>query len=153
METGNIEQPNEKIQKALDMVLEDTPEDYIFRGKRHKMRWLGNMTVRKMTHVMLTEKNEHRRNVKLCAILRLNGIFAWFRPLVYAVKWRWYAYVLDLSDTEALRVVNAAKKKVPSAASLLITILATAMTDTQMAMTRKEASATQAGQAGEPPTR
>lgn len=148
-----IEQPNDKLQLALDDIMERTPEEYIFRGKKHKMGWLSNMTVRKMSHVMLTEKNEHKRNMKICAILRINDVFAWFRPLAYMVKWRWYMYVADVTDVEALRVVNASKKKVPSVASLIITILATAMTDTKMAMTKEEAEATQAAQAGAQPTR
>lgn len=111
MDEKNIEQPKERLQRALDEVLEDTPDEYVFRGKMYKMRWLGNMTIRKMTHVMLTDRNEHRRNMKACAILRVNSLFAWFRPLVYALKWRWYYYILDLPDAEALRVINSAKKK------------------------------------------
>lgn len=153
MKQDNVEQPSDKLEEALDDILEATPEEYVFRGKKHKMGWLGNMTTRKMTHVMLKEKDEHKRNMKLCAILRVNNIFAWFRPFVYMVKWRWYMYVADLTDVEALRVVNASKKKVPLAASLIITILATAMMDTKMAKTKDEANATQAAQAGERRTR
>ena len=111
MNQDNVEQPSDKLEEALDDILEATPEEYVFRGKKHKMGWLGNMTTRKMTHVMLKEKDEHKRNMKLCAILRVNNIFAWFRPFVYMVKWRWYMYVADLTDVEALRVVNASKKK------------------------------------------
>lgn len=153
MKQKTIEQPNEKLQKALDDIMEQTPEEYTFRGKKHKMGWLGNMTIRKITHVMLEEKDEHKRNMKICAILRINDVFAWFRPFVYMIKWRWYTYVVDLTDVEALRVVNASKKKVPLAASLIITILATAMMDTMMAKTKDEANATQAAQAGGQPTR
>lgn len=148
-----MEQPQERLQSALDDIMEQTPEEYTFRGRKHKMGWLSNMTVRKITHIMLKEKNEHKRNMKICAVLRVNDIFAWFRPIVYMIKWRWYTYVTDLTDVEALRVVNASKKKVPLAASLIITILATAMMDTKMSMTKKEADATQAAQVGEQPTR
>lgn len=153
MENKEIIPPERKFEKLLDELMEATPEEYAFRGKTHKMGWLRNKTVRMMTHAMLHEENDHKRNMKLCAILRVNNVFAWFRHLVYAVKWRWYMYVLDLSDIEALRVINAAKKKVPSEASLSITILATAMMDTSMATTRKEASAIQAERGGERPSR
>lgn len=152
MKQDNIEQPDNRLQLALDDILEQTSEEYTFRGKRHKMGWLSNMTVRKVSHVMLKEKDEHKRNMKICAILRINDVFAWFRPIAYMVKWRWYTYVADITDVEALRVVNASKKKVPLAASLIITILATAMMDTKMAMTKEEVDATQAEQAGERPT-
>lgn len=152
MKQETLEQPQERLQAALDDIMEQTPEEYTFRGKKHKMGWLSNMTVRKITHIMLREKDEHKRNMKICAVLRVNDIFAWFRPIVYMVKWRWYTYVADLTDVEALRVVNASKKKVPLAASLIITILATAMMDTKMSMTKKEADAIQAAQAGEQPT-
>lgn len=152
MKQETLEQPQERLQAALDDIMEQTPEEYTFRGKKRKMGWLSNMTVRKITHIMLKEKEEHKRNMKICAVLRVNDVFAWFRPIVYMVKWRWYTYVADLTDVEALRVVNASKKKVPLAASLIITILATAMMDTKMSMTKKEADATQAAQAGEQPT-
>lgn len=149
----DIKQPSVQLQEALDEVLESTPAVYSFRGKNHKMGWLGNMTLRKLTHITLKEKDEHKRNMKLCAILRVNSVFAWFRYIVYSFKWRYYYYVLDLNDVEALRVIDAAKKKLPTLASTLITIFSTAMTDTTMAMTKKEAaSATQAEQAGEQPT-
>lgn len=153
MDDKDIKQPALQLQEALDDVLSQTPSIYTFRGKEHKMHWLSNMTLRKISHISLKEKNEHKRNMKLCAILRVNNVFAWFRYLVYAFKWRYYYYVLDLNDVEALRVVDAAKKKLPTLASTLITILSTAMTDTTMGMTKKEAaSATQAEQAGEQPT-
>lgn len=153
MDDKDIKQPALQLQEALDDVLSQTPSIYTFRGKEHKMHWLSNMTLRKISHISLKEKNEHKRNMKLCAILRVNNVFAWLRYLVYAFKWRYYYYVLDLNDVEALRVVDAAKKKLPTLASTLITILSTAMTDTTMGMTKKEAaSATQAEQAGEQPT-
>lgn len=145
-------QPNIDIERVLDGVLEQEPSDYTFRGKRRKMGWLGNMTIRKLTHITLKEKDEHKRNMKVCAILRVNGLFAWFRRLAYAFKWRYYYYVIDLTDVEALSVVNAAKKKLPTDASTLITILSTAMRDTAMAMNKAEVSVIQAGQAGEPRT-
>lgn len=147
-EDKGVAQPSMEIEQVLDGILEQEPSEYTFRGKKRKMGWLGNMTLRKLTHITLTEKDEHKRNMKVCAILRVNGLFAWFRRLAYAFRWRYYYYVIDLTDIEALSVVNAAKKKLPTDASTLITILSTAMRDTAMAMNREEASATQAGQVG-----
>lgn len=149
MDDKKIEQPSSQLQEILDTVLEQEPTVYKFRGRTHKMGWLGNMTIRKFTHISLKEKDIHKRNVKLCAALRVDSLFAWFRPLVYAIKWRYYYYVIDLPDTEVLRVLDAAKKKSPQDASTLITILSTGLQDTRMSMMRKEVSAIPAVQVGE----
>ena len=85
--------------------------------------------------------------MKICVVLLLNNI--WKIRFFYPLYWRWLYYVCDLDDVEILRVVDVCKKKIPSAASSLLTILATGMTDVMMTMTKSEAKAIQAGQAGE----
>jgi hypothetical protein len=69
--------------------------------------------------------------------------------LYYWILWRYYYYIVDLDDVEILRVLDIAKKKIQSNASLLVTILATAMTDLMMTMTKKEAQTTRQEQVGE----
>lgn len=145
-------QPEIEYQLLLDKLVENTPDVVEFRGKKKKIGWLRRHTQRKFTHITLTEKNVGKRNVKLCACVLTNDVFAWFKPLVYALRWRWYWYVIDLDDFEVLKVVDAAKKKIQYYQSELITTLSTGMRDTMMAMTTKEARAIQAAQAGEPAT-
>lgn len=148
--TKKIEQPQVQFQEVLDSVMSETPTEFEFRGKRHKIGWLKKGAVRKFTHIMLTDKNESRRNTKLCVVLLLNNF--WKILFFYPIYWRWLYYICDLDDVEVLRVVDAAKKKIPSTASYLLTILATGMTDAMMTMTRSEVRAIQAAQAGEQPT-
>lgn len=147
------EQPKLEYQQLLDDIMEATPDVVEFRGRKRKIGWLHKRTQRKFSHIMKTEGNIEKRNVKLCACILTNNIFIWFKPIVYALRWRWYWYILDLDDVEVLRVLDASKKKIQFYPSLLITTLSTEMTDVMMAMTRKEAKAIQAGQAGEQPSR
>lgn len=133
--------------------MDKTPEEVTFRGRKKKIGWLRHKTLRHFTHIMLTEENIDKRNVKLCACILTNDVFAWFRRLVYALRWRWYWYVIDLDDIEVLKVIDAAKKKIPFNQSQLITTLSTGMKDTMMAMTKQEFAFTQAAQTGEPPSR
>lgn len=144
-----VKQPEIEYQELLDRLIDETPDIVEFRGRKKKIGWLHKRTQRKFTHIMLTEKDIDKRNVKLCACILNNWVFVWFKPLFYAIRWRWYWYVSDLDDFEVLKVINAAKKKIQLYQSELITTLSTGMKDTMMAMTRREASATQAAQAGE----
>lgn len=150
-EMEKIEQPSLDIQKILDDVMAAESTDVVFLGKKRKIGWLSNGTVRRFTHVVMKEKNEAKRNCKLCALVLLNNI--WKIRLRYALLWRWLYYVKDVNAVEILRVVDVAKKKIPSTACSLLTILATGMTDVMMAMTKEEVKAIQAEQAGAQPTR
>ena len=146
-EEKKIEQPELQLQQLLDSIMSEEPTEFEFRGKRYKVGWLKKGAVRKFTHITLKEKNDSKRNVKICVVLLLNNI--WKIRFFYPFYWRWLYYVCDLDDVEVLRVVDVCKKKIPSAASSLLTILATGMTDVMMTMTKSEAKAIQAGQAGE----
>ena len=141
-----IEQPEEQLQMLLDGVLAEEPTDVEFRGKRHTIGWLTKGTMRMFSHVVMKEKNESKRNVKICVLLLLNNY--WKIRLLYWAWWRWLYYMCDLDDVEILRVVEVAKKKIPSLACSLLTILATGMTDVMMTMTKEEARATRAAQVG-----
>lgn len=148
------EQPTADIQRLLLDVMEAKPEEIQFRGKKKKIGWLHRHTQQKFSRIVLEEEDISKRNVKLCACVLSNNIFAWFFPLVYAVRWHWYRYVIDLDDTDILRVIHAAKKKIQFYQSEFITIFSTEMKDAIMAMstTKKEAEAIQAGQRGGGPT-
>lgn len=143
-----IKQPEIQYQEILDDLMSRTPDVVTFLGRKHKIGWLHRHTQRKFTHIVLKEKDPEKRNVKLCACVLTNNVFAWFKPLVYALRWRWYWYVVDLDDIEILRIIDASKKKIQYDPSLMLTILSTEMKDTMMAMIQKEARATQAVQVG-----
>lgn len=151
MDNEKLKQPSEELQRTLDLVLEAEPEKVVFMGKKRSIGWMKKGTMRKFSHVAVQEKNEWKRNVKLCAVVLLNGCFK--LKLLYWAYWRWLYYVKDPDAVEVLRIVDAAKKKIPLEAFSLITILATVMTDLMMGMTKKEVKATRAGQAGEQPSR
>ena len=147
MATKKIEQPNVELQEVLDDILNETPTEYTFRGKKRMLGWLHKGTTRKFTHIELKEKNEWKKRIKQCAVVQLNNV--WKIRFFYWLLWRYYYYIIDLDVWEVLGVLNVAKKKIQSAAFQLTTILATAMTDAMMTMTKAEAERTQVEQAGE----
>lgn len=147
MATKKIEQPNVELQEVLDDILNETPTEYTFRGKKRMLGWLHKGTTRKFTHIELKEKNEWKKRIKQCAVVQLNNV--WKIRFFYWLLWRYYYYIIDLDVWEVLGVLNVAKKKIQSAAFQLTIILATAMTDAMMTMTKAEAEHIQAEQAGE----
>lgn len=147
MATKKIDQPNVELQEVLDDILNETPTEYTFRGKKRMLGWLHKGTTRKFTHIELKEKNEWKKRIKQCAVVQLNNV--WKIRFFYWLLWRYYYYIIDLDVWEVLGVLNVAKKKIQSAAFQLTTILATAMTDAMMTMTKAEAEHIQAEQAGE----
>ena len=149
-EEKKIEQPNVDLQEMLDSVISDGPTEFVFMGKKRKIGWLRKGTMRKCSHIALKEKNEWKRNVKVCVAILLNNV--WKIKFAYWFWWRWLYYIKDVDVVEVLNVLDKSKKKIPSNAFSLATILATGMTDLMMSMTKTEARAIQAGQAGERPT-
>ena len=146
MATKKIEQPSVELQEVLDDILNETPTEYTFRGKKRMLGWLHKGTTRKFTHIELKEKNEWKKRIKQCAVVQLNNV--WKIRFFYWLLWRYYYYIIDLDVWEVLGVLNIAKKKIQSAAFQLTTILATAMTDTMMTMTKVEVEHIQAEQVG-----
>lgn len=149
-EDKKIEQPDIKLQELLDSVISDEPTDFVFMGKKHSLGWMKNGTMRKFTHVNLKDKNEYRRNVKLCAIVLLNNV--WKLRFFYWIYWRYLYYFREVDAADILRVMDVSKKKIPSIAYSLATILATGMTDVMMQLTKDEAKAIRAERHGEEPS-
>ena len=146
-EEKKIEQPTVDLQEMLDSVIGDTPTEVVFRGKKHSVGWLRKGTMRRCTRIKMKEKNEWKRNVKICVCILLNNI--WKIRAFYWLYWRWLYYIKDVDVVEVLKVLDVSKKKIPSNAFSLATILTTGMTDVMMTMTRSEAKAIQAEPAGE----
>lgn len=149
--TSAIEQPSLDLQALLKDIVTAEPSEFVFRGKKYKIGWLYNETVSRFTKVCLREKNPLKRNVKLCVLLLLNA--RWKIKFQYWWRWRYLYYFCDLNDVEVLKVLDACKKKIPSTASSLATILSTGMMDTMITMTRTERGAIQAEPRGERPSR
>ena len=109
MATKKIEQPNVELQEVLDDILNETPTEYTFRGKKRMLGWLHKGTTRKFTHIELKEKNEWKKRIKQCAVVQLNNV--WKIRFFYWLLWRYYYYIIDLDVWEVLGVLNVAKKK------------------------------------------
>lgn len=146
-EEKKIEQPSVDIQKLLDSILHDEPTEFVFRGKKRKIGWLHKGTMSKCSHIVMKEDNEWKRNVKVCVCILLNNV--WKIRFMYWLYWRWLYYIKDVGADEVLAVLDASKKKIPSNAFSLTTILATEMTEVMMTMTKSEVKASQAEQRGE----
>nr|DAG40131.1 MAG TPA: hypothetical protein [Caudoviricetes sp.] len=150
-EEKKIGQPSVDIQKLLDSILHDEPTEFVFRGKKRKIGWLHKGTMSKCSHIVMKEDNEWKRNVKVCVCILLNNV--WKIRFMYWFYWRWLYYIKDVGADEVLAVLDASKKKIPSNAFSLTTILATEMTEVMMTMTKSEVKASQAEQRGEQPSR
>lgn len=146
-EKNKIEQPETEYQKLLVDIMSAEPSEVTFLGKKKKISWLYNETIDRFTSVSMKENNERKRNIKLCVLILLND--RWKFLFKYWWYWRYLYYFRNISDVDILGVIDACKKKIPSTASSLITILATEMTNVMMNMTQKEANAFQAEQRGE----
>lgn len=129
-------QVNEEEQKVLDSVVENTPTEVELRGKKIKIYWLRRETMRKMSHIMLSDGDESKISCKCAALILLNSY--WKIKLFHWALWRWMYYVNQYYDKELEPIINEGKKKVPLEGYLTTTILLTGMKDTMMTMTRKE---------------
>ena len=111
-EEKKIEQPSVDLQELLDSVLHDEPTEFVFRGKKHKLGWLRKGTMSMCSHIRAKEKNEWKRNVKICVCILLNNI--WKIRFLYWIYWRWLYYIKDVAVADVLRDLEVSKKKIPS---------------------------------------
>ena len=138
MAKKNITQPSKQDEKELNSIIKNQYDTMKLRGKDVKIYWLGYFAIRKMTDVMINEKEDEQSVLCKCvAAIKLNGY--WKIKFLWWFVWRWYFYVKQYTEQELLPIVECAKKKVPLEPYLTATILLTAMKDTAMQMTRKEA--------------
>lgn len=135
-----MRQPNNISQEKLDNILENGVDVVEIRGKKFNVGWIKKGIIRKLTHEILTCKNEDELSAKCASLVLLNSywkvvFFHWF---YWRYLWRKY------SDEELLEVFMVAKKKVDSQtqAYLTNTIYLIGMKDTIMTMTKKEAERT-----------
>jgi hypothetical protein len=135
-----MEQPNNISQTKLDDVLENGKDVVEIRGKKFSIGWIKKGVIRKLTHTIMTCKNEDELSAKCASLLLLNGYWKIF--FFHWVYWRylWRKY----TDEELLEIFMVAKKKVDSQTQAYFTntIFLIGMKDTIMTMTRKEAEHT-----------
>lgn len=133
-----IEQPGLDAERELNDIVNNSKDIVTIRKRKWKVGWMRNRAKRKMTDILLNEKEDDKVNSKCAAALLLNGYFKIF--FFYEILWRWFYYVKQYSDEELLPVIELCKKKVQVEAYCATTILLTEMKDTIMIMTREEVS-------------
>lgn len=132
-----MEQPNNASQTKLNDVLENGKDVVEIRGKKFSIGWIKKGVIRKLTHTIMTCKNEDELSAKCASLLLLNGYWKifFFHPIYWRYLWRKY------TDEELLEIFMVAKKKVDSQTQAYFTntIFLIGMKDTIMTMTKKEA--------------
>ena len=131
-----IKQPTVEGEKLLNEVIENNPDELEAFGRKWKIGYLRNGTKRKVTNILMREKQEDKVSSKCTAALLLNGYFKIF--FFYWILWRWLYYIKQVGDEELLPIMEYCKKKVDVESYCLVTIYLTEMRDTIMTMTREE---------------
>lgn len=143
---AKIEQPTTEQERELSGIMSNTPVTVKLGKKKVKLRRLHNGTLRKISEIILNEKDDLKVTTKTAAAILLNGY--WSIKLLYWFKWRWMYYIVQYAESELTEVVTEGKKKVDAESYYLNTILLTGMKDTIMQMTRKEVEQFQAARVG-----
>ena len=132
-----MEQPNNTAQEKLDAILEGSVDVVEIRGKKFGIGWIKKGIIRKLTHVIMTCKNEDELSDKCASLVLLNNYWTvfFFHWIYWRYLWRKY------TDEELLEIFMVAKKKVDlqTQAYFTNTIYLIGMKDTIMTMTKKEA--------------
>lgn len=139
-----ISNPTIEDEKELNDLLGEKITYVEVRGKQWKCGYLYHGTERKITDIVLNEKDEDKVSCKCCAALILNGL--WKIKFFYWIVWRWFYYIKQYKDSELLPFITECKKKVEVEEYAIATILLTAMKDTIMTKTRAEVQRFQAEQ-------
>lgn len=139
-----IEQPNIEAQNELNSILENLTDYASIRKRVYRIKWLHAGTVRKISRIMLKEGNDAKVNYQTAACIILNGFLK--IKFFYPILWRWFYYVKQYSEADLTEVLAIGKKKIPLESYYMNTILTTGMTDTMMAMTKKEVYSIRQGQ-------
>lgn len=155
METKEVKQPKEEIQKELLDINDDRKSTVAIDGRKPvKIGWIKPYSNEKITRAMflyaeeakgLEEDVDALRSMsersstlhKIAAYALLNNFFK--INLFYWIKWRWMYYVQEWTFDQLLPIIQEAKKKVPSGEYVWGITLAATMMETTMMMTSKEA--------------
>lgn len=143
-------QPTAEEQKNLDEVLENSVSEVELRGKKIKIRWMRKGTLRKISHIMLSDDDEMKVTTKCAAAMVLNGY--WKLKFRWWYLWRKWYYINQYTDDELSKIIDEGKKKVPVLPYYINIISLTEMKDTILAMTREEVERYRQGQVTAQPT-
>lgn len=131
------EQPTIDEQRELNSVVEDEISEVKVRNTTYRLRYMRNATIRRITDVMLNEKDDSKVSSKCAALMVLNGYFK--IKFFYWFLWRWFYYVKQYLEIELHALIDEGKKKVRAEDYYINTIFLIGMKDTMIAMTREEA--------------
>lgn len=131
-----IKEPSLEDEKLLNEIIENNPDKLKALGKEWNIGYLKAGTKRKITNILMNEKQEDKVTSKCTAALLLNGYFKLF--FFYWFLWRWIYYIKQYGDDELLPIIEYCKKKVDVENYCIATIYLTEMRDTIMTMTREE---------------
>ena len=130
--------PSRQDEQLLDSVITNSPTIVTVRGRKFSIRWMRAATIRKVTEIMNRDGNDDRATCQCVAAFVLNDF--WKMKFFWWILWRWMFYVRQYGDGELQPVIEEAKKKIPLREYLEATMYLTAMKDTMMQMTKKEAN-------------
>lgn len=146
--SNKVDQPGLEEQRELNRVVIDSVDEVDVRGRKYKVRWLRGYAVERVTEIMLSSVRESgngqdlssAKDVAKCAALLLLNKW-WKIKLLYFFLWRWFYYVKEYGYHELFPIVEAAQKKMAcqSLEYQIVTTYLTALRNTKMMMTRKEA--------------
>lgn len=132
-----MKQPEKTDERELNSIVEDKADTVSLGGMKWKVKWMKNGTKRKVTDILLNEKDELKVTTKCVSAMLLNGY--WKIRFFYWILWRWIYYVMQCDESELLEVLEVCKKKVQLTEYYINTILLTELRDTIQGMTREEA--------------
>ena len=69
-----VNPPTEKEEALLDSIVENSKDTVEIRGRKWHVAWMRNGTKRKVTHIMLTEKDSVLLLVLVALVLLRNAI-------------------------------------------------------------------------------
>lgn len=133
----------------MDSIVENTKDVFQFRkgGKKWKIGWTYKGSLRKVSHLMVSEKEDEDKVTTKCAAAILCDTI-WKMWFMYGLLWRWMYYVKAYTDEELLPLIKLAQKKIPLGSYSNCIMYLTGMRDTKMMMTRKELRSIIHGQTG-----
>lgn len=123
-------------EKELNAVVENIKDEVKIGRHTWKVGYLRNGTKRKITDILVSEKEEDKVTAKCAAALALNGFFK--IRLFHWILWRWFYYIHEYTDKDYLDIISLCKKKVGVEDYCVAIIYLTEMKDTIKIMTREE---------------
>lgn len=134
-----ITEPSVQAERELNEIIENEGTKVSLNGvnKSYTIKCPHKGTMRKITDIYLKDGNDDKVSCQVASLLILNSFFKikffhWF-------LWRWFYYIKEYDDGILQPILIEGKKKLPYTQFLVNTMLVTAMKDTIMMMTKKEA--------------